>query len=196
MVQDDIPGAMSRIWWGLLLRGIIALALGVFVLARPLESVAAFALVIAIWALVDGITSIVHAFDLRPLMRHWWLVLIGGIISAAFGILALYDYPMLSLTFAVIWLTWWLLASGVVAVYAGFQQQRLGLPWGSTLFVGLLSIVAGVVGLMYPPATLGAIMGLIAGFAIFVGIILLIGAFKLKSAHQDVKRAVGGMAAT
>lgn len=196
MAQDEIGGAMTRIWWGVVLRGIIALALGIFVLVRPLESVAAFALVIAIWALVDGITSIVHSFDLRPLMKNWWLVLLGGIISTAFGVLALYDYPMLSLTFAVLWLVWWLMITGIVGVYAAFQQRRLGMPWGATLFVGLLSVVAAIVGLVYPPATLAAIMSLIAFFAILVGIILLVGAFKLKSGQEDVKRALGGMAPT
>jgi uncharacterized membrane protein HdeD (DUF308 family) len=189
MVQDDIGSAFNRMWWGLMIRGIIALALGLFVLARPLDSIAAFALVIAIWALIDGLTSIVHAFDLRPLVSQWWLVLVGGIISTVFGVLALYYYPVLSLTFAVLWLTWWLLLTGVVAVYAAFQLRRLALPWGSTIAVGLLSIVAGIVGIMHPPATLAAIMGLISGFAIFVGILLLIGAFKLKSTQHDVKRA-------
>ena len=35
--------------------------------------------------------------------------------------------------------------------------------------------------LLSPPATLAAIMGLIAGFAIVTGIALLVGAFKLQS---------------
>jgi hypothetical protein len=44
-----------------------------------------------------------------------------------------------------------------VAVYAAFQQRRLGSPWGSTIAVALLSIVAGVIGFTNPPATLAAI---------------------------------------
>ena len=46
---------------------------------------------------------------------------------------------------------------------------------------GVLSLVASVFALLSPPATLAAIMGLIAGFAVVSGIALIIGAFKLRS---------------
>jgi uncharacterized membrane protein HdeD (DUF308 family) len=49
MAQHIIERAVNRASWGLVLRGAVAIALGVFMLARPLESVAAFALVVAIW---------------------------------------------------------------------------------------------------------------------------------------------------
>ena len=91
--------------------GSTGVALGVFIIARPLESVAVFALVIAIWALIDGLTGIVHAFDVRPFVSQWWLMLLSGLISFAFGLFALYDYPVLSLVFAVVWVSWWLVLS-------------------------------------------------------------------------------------
>ena len=197
MGQNVIEQSVNRAWWGLVLRGIVAIALGIFILARPLDSVAAFALVIAIWALVDGITNIVHSFDLRPYWSQWWLMLLGGLISAAFGVAALYYYPGLSLTFAVVWVALWLLVTGFVTSYAAFQQKSAGLPWGWTLAFGILSIAAGILALVYQNATLGAIMGLISAFAIIGGIFLLVGAAKLKSAQQDVtsavRSAVGGV---
>jgi uncharacterized membrane protein HdeD (DUF308 family) len=52
-----------------------------------------------------------------------------------------------------------------------------------------VSIVTGVLALMSPPTTLAAIMGLIAGFAIVSGIVLLIGAFRLSSAKDRVTDA-------
>jgi uncharacterized membrane protein HdeD (DUF308 family) len=192
VAPNVIERAVNRAWWGLVLRGIIAIALGVFILARPLESVAAFALVVAIWALVDGLTNVVHSFDLRPYLSQWWLMLVGGLISAAFGVAALYYYPGLSLTFAVVWTGWWLMLTGFVASYAAFQQRSAGLPWGWTLAFGILSVAAGGLALIYQFATLGAIMGFISGFAIVGGILLLIGAMKLKSAEHDVTSAVRG----
>jgi uncharacterized membrane protein HdeD (DUF308 family) len=191
MAQPLIQSTLNRAWWGIVLRGILAIALGVFIIARPLESVAAFALVIAVWALIDGITNIVHAFDLRGQVSQWWLMLVGGIISVVFGILALYDYPVLSLAFAVIWVSWWLLLSGFVAIYIAVLQRSAHLPWGWTMALGVLSVVAGVYALVYQPATLAAIMGLIAAFGIVGGIFLLIGATRLKSAQQDVRSALG-----
>jgi uncharacterized membrane protein HdeD (DUF308 family) len=196
MAQNIIESTVNRAWWGIVLRGVVAIALGIFILARPLESVAAFALVIAIWALVDGLTNIVHAFELRPVLSQWWLMLLGGIISAVFGVAALYYYPGLSLSFAVVWTAWWLMLTGFVALYAAFLQRSAQLPWGWTMAFGVASVAAGVYALIYQPATLAAIMGLISAFAIVGGILLLIGAVKLKSAQQDVtgavRSAVGG----
>jgi uncharacterized membrane protein HdeD (DUF308 family) len=146
--------------------------------------------VIALWALFTGIVQIVHAFDLRAVFQQWWLLLLSGLIGAAFGIAALYYYPTLSLSFAVVWTAWWLLLTGGLAVYGGIVERRMGISWGWTVVFGVLSIIAGVVAIMNPPVTLVAIMGLIAGFAIVSGGVLLIGAFRLTSAKQEVLNAV------
>ena len=191
MATNAIQSSLNRVWWGIVLRGVLAIALGIFIIVRPLESVAVFALVIAIWALIDGITGIIHAFDVRPFVSQWWLMLLAGIISAAFGIFALYDYPMLSLVFAVVWVSWWLVLSGAVAIYTALQLRSAHLSWAWTLAFGLLSVVVGFYALMYQPATLAAIMGLISAFGIVAGIFLLIGAIKLKSAQHDIRSALG-----
>jgi len=173
-----------------MLRGLLAVALGIFILARPLDSIASFALVIALWALFSGIVQIVHAFDLRAVFQQWWVLLLSGLVSALFGVAALYYYPGLSLTFAVVWVTWWLFLTGALAIYAGIVERRLGLSWGWTLAFGIVSILAGVFALMSPPVTLAAIMGLIAGFAIVSGVMLLMGAFRLSSAKREIAGAV------
>ena len=178
---DDLKRVYRRTWWALMLRGLLGLAVGVFIIARPLDSVAAFALVIAFWALFTGIVDIVHAFELKSVMQHWWVVLLVGLVSAGFGVAALIYYPGLSLSFAVVLVAWWLLLTGILGIYAGVQQKKLGVQWGWTVAFGVLSLLAGVFAVMAPPATLAAIMGLIAGFAIVSGIALIFGAFKMRS---------------
>jgi uncharacterized membrane protein HdeD (DUF308 family) len=189
MTTDLIQTAYRRTWWALFLRGLLALALGVFILVRPLDSIASFALVIAIWALFTGIVQAVHAFELRPFFAEWWVMFLGGLVSVAFGIAALYYYPVLSLTFAVVWAGWWLFVMGGLAVYAALLERRLDLPWGWTLTFGTVAIVAGILALVSPATTLAAIMGLIAGFAIVSGIVQVGGAFKLSSAKHEITDA-------
>jgi uncharacterized membrane protein HdeD (DUF308 family) len=189
MLSDALHQAYNRTRWALLVRGLIALALGLFIFARPLESVAAFALVIAIWALVTGVGQIVDGVELRSVLPHWWLLLVSGLVSTAFGIAALYYYPGLSLTFAVIWTAYWLLVSGFFGIYIAMQERRMGTPWVWTLIFGALSALAGVYAIVVPPVTLTVIMGLIAGFAIVGGTVLLIGFFKLTGAHARLTSA-------
>jgi len=53
-VIDDLKRLYRLTWWALMIRGWFALAVGAFMFARPLESVAVFALVIAFWAIFGG----------------------------------------------------------------------------------------------------------------------------------------------
>jgi len=190
MATNLIHSAYRRTWWALMLRGLLALAVGVFILWRPIDSVASFALVIAIWALFSGVVQIVHALDLRAVYDRWWIPLVSGLVSVAFGLAALYYYPTLSLTFAVVWVSTWLIVAGALAIYAAIVERHFELPWGWTLVFGILSIVAGVFALASPPATLAVIMSIIAAFAIVGGVVLLIGAYRLSAAKEDLTEAV------
>ncbi|HEU4587450.1 MAG TPA: DUF308 domain-containing protein [Gemmatimonadales bacterium] len=187
MTTDLIELAYRRTWRGLVLRGLLGLALGLFILWRPLASIAVFALVIAIWALFSGIVQIVHAFDLRGAYAHWWVQLLGGLVSVLFGAAALYYYPALSLAFVVVWIALWLILSGVFAIYLAMLERGLHLSaWGWTFAFGLLACIAGLIALLSPGITVAAIVGLIAAFAIVSGVVLLIGAYRLSSARHDL----------
>ena len=195
MTTDLIESAYRRTWWALVLQGLLAIAVGAVILWRPAESVAAFALFIALWALFNGIVQIVHAFDLRSVFDRWWVMLVGGLVSVAFGVAALYYYPSLSLAFAVAWTAWWFLITGALASYVAMVERQLGVSWGWTLAFGILSIIFGVLAIMNPPITLAALMGLIAGFAIVAGVVQLIAAYRLSSFKGEVSRVVGAAAA-
>src|ERR1700680_3681633 len=179
MIANDLKAVYSQTKWALLIRGLFSVMIGILIFARPLESVAALALVIALWSLFDGFVNIVRAFHLRSIAPHWWVMLLGGIVSVVFGGAALYYYPVLSLTFAVIWTAYWLAFSGVVAVYVAMQERRAGVSWGWTMAFGVVAIVGGVLAFMYPGVTLASLMGVIAAFAFVGGVLLLLGAGKM-----------------
>jgi uncharacterized membrane protein HdeD (DUF308 family) len=190
MIADDLKAGYNQTKWAVLIRGLLSVMIGILILARPLESVAALALVIALWALFDGFVNIVRAFHLRSIAPHWWVLLLGGIVSVVFGVAALYYYPVLSLTFAVIWTAYWLAFSGLVAVYVGVQERRAGMSWGWTMAFGVVAIAGGVLAFMYPGVTLASLMGVIAGFAFVGGVFLLMGAGKMQSFQSTVNRAI------
>ena len=189
-MTDALLSAYHRGKWAFLIRGLIGIALGIFIFVRPLESVAAFALVIAIWALTDGIVGIVHAFELRSLVPHWGVLLLSGIVSMLFGMAALYYYPALSLTFAVMWTAWWLIAGGALGVYVAMQERKAKLQWGWTLTSGVIAIAFGVLAMVYPAITLAALMGVLATFGILGGIAMLVTAGKMQSFEVDVRDAM------
>jgi uncharacterized membrane protein HdeD (DUF308 family) len=195
-VLDDLKRVYRLGWWSLFLRGLLGVAVGVLILVRPLDSVAAFALVIAFWAIFSGLTTTVHAFELKPVAPHWRVMLLSGLVGVGFGVAALVYYPGLSLTFAVVLVAWWLTLSGAIGIYVAVMEKKLGLQWGWAAAFGVLSVAAGLFAIMAPPVTLAAIMGLIAGFAIVSGLTLIFGAFKVRSVVQSAtSQARAGMTA-
>jgi uncharacterized membrane protein HdeD (DUF308 family) len=190
MVSELGHQMYQRTRWSLVLRGLIWLALGILIIVRPLESVAALALVIAIWALVVGISQIVQSFEVRSAVAHWWLLLVSGIISLAFGIAAVIYYPGLSLAFAVVWTAYWFVLTGVLSISISMQERRVGLPWAWTAFLGAVSILAGLYAFFVPPATLAVIMGLLAAIAIIGGCAQIFGAYALGKVGEPIAAAM------
>ena len=193
-MTGEIKTMYNRVKWGLVIRGLFGIALGVFIFARPMESVAALALVIAIWALVDGIVNIVHAFELRPIVGHWWAPLVSGIVSVLFGVAAFYYYPALSLTFAVIWTAMWLFTAGIVGLYVSMQERNMGLSWGWTVVWSIIALGAGVLAVLRPGSTIAGLISVVAAFGIVGGASLLVAAGRMQSVERTFTRAAGSMA--
>ena len=190
MFIEDIKAAYSRTTWALILRGLIGIAIGTWILMRPLASVAALALVIAVWALLDGFANIVRGFTLRKIAPHWTALVLGGAISVAFGGAAIYYYPGLSLAFAVTWTSLWLVLGGATVAYVSTQERRLGMPWGWTMALAVVGIFTGILAYVFPGITLASLMFVVAVFGIVGGVAMLVGAAKLNSIQHGVERAV------
>lgn len=174
-------------WWSLVLRGLLSVAVGALIIWRPVQSIAAIALLIAFWAFVEGIVGIVHAFDLRSVFSQWWVLLLSGIVSVGFGIAAFYYYPAVSLAFIVLWVVTWLIITGAIATYVSVQERHLSIPgWGWTMAFGIVSIVIGVSAAMYPPATLVGFLGAVSAICFVRGVVLLYAAYRLSAAKDEV----------
>jgi uncharacterized membrane protein HdeD (DUF308 family) len=187
MIVSDIQKAYNTTKWALLLRGLLSLAVGSAIIWRPMTSVVALALVIALWSLFDGMINIVRSFGLRGIAPHWWVMLLAGIVGVAFGVAALYFFPGLSLTFAVVWTAYWLTFTGIIAAYVAWQERSAGVAWGWTMAFAIVAIAGGLFAFMNPGATLASLIGVLAGFAIFSGVLLLVAASRMVSVQQEIK---------
>jgi uncharacterized membrane protein HdeD (DUF308 family) len=79
--------ADGRRRWGLAIEGILSVAAGVLVFAKPDLSALALLLVIASWAVIVGVFEIVTAIELRREVEHEWLYIVAGIASVLLGVL-------------------------------------------------------------------------------------------------------------
>jgi uncharacterized membrane protein HdeD (DUF308 family) len=113
------------------------------------------------------------------LKRAWWALLIGGIASVVFGVLAIL-WPGLTALVLALFFAASILVDGVVMAYGAVKHRAGSSHWWLWLLVGLLGIVAGGIGLVSPPTALGALMLLIAAYAMATGVLLIWAGFKLR----------------
>lgn len=120
------------------------------------------------------------AQEVRSLVKAaWWLVLLRGIFAVIFGILVLAWPGATALAIIVVY--------GIFAIADGIVEIALGLGAAGRpdnrwllLLQGALSIIAGVVALVWPGVTAVVALYVIAIYAVVVGIIEIGGSVQLR----------------
>ena len=106
----------------------------------------------------------------------WWLLLIRGIFAVIFGIVAIV-WPSITTWALVVIFGIYAIIDGVVALGRAWQTRGRFADWGWWALVGIVSIAAGIVALVWPQITALVLLYVIAFYAILFGVLELIGAF-------------------
>jgi len=153
--HDELRDATAA-WWLLMLVGLIGVAAGVIVLAKPSDSLTTLAVIAGIFVLIDGVVDLVAS--LRGSTSNRGLSAVMGVLCAVVGVL-LIRHPFHGVLAVALLLGIWLIAAGVVRIIRAFDGRRS--TWG--IVVALLEIVAGIVIVAAPPigfATLALLVGI------------------------------------
>jgi uncharacterized membrane protein HdeD (DUF308 family) len=111
-------------WVTLLLEGLLGIGIGVLTLLVPGITAMALLFYIAIWAVATGVLEIVVAIRLRKEIEGEWALMLAGISSIAFGLVAVARPAAGAL--AVLWLiSAFAIVSGVLLLVVAFKARRL-----------------------------------------------------------------------
>src|SRR5581483_1065616 len=103
---------MSRNWWSLLVRGILAIIFGLVALFFPGITLLALVLLFGAYAFVDGIFSLAGIFVAAEHRQRWWPLLIEGILGIAAGVLTVL-WPGLTTVGLLLVISFWALTTGI-----------------------------------------------------------------------------------
>lgn len=179
--------ALAKGWWLFLLRGIASILLGLLVLFNPGTGILFVLTFIAVWAIFDGVASLVHAArgEPDPSGRHrsrTWLTL-DGIASVLFGILVLMA-PGLSAVLLVVAVGAWAMVTGVLRIVLAF---RMG-SWALGL-LGAISVLAGFYLMAAPMLGMIVLVWVIAIEAMMMGGLFVAAGLRLRKAAEDPRAA-------
>jgi uncharacterized membrane protein HdeD (DUF308 family) len=179
LVEKKLAAILHRTWWVLLLRGLAAIAFGLFTWSRPGISLATLVLLFGAYTLADGILGVWTAISGRSEHESWWLMLLGGLVGIGVGLLT-FSAPGLTAVVLLFYIAIWAISTGVLGIVAAIRLRKE--IQGEWLLVlgGLASVLFGALLVARPGAGALAVMGLIAGYAVVFGVLLVILAFKAR----------------
>jgi uncharacterized membrane protein HdeD (DUF308 family) len=180
---------LTRHWWLIVLRGVLAILFGIIALVWPGITIAALVLVFGIYALADGIVSLYSSFTRRDLSGgdRGWLALQGA-LGIIVGILV-FVWPGITALVLLVLIAAWALVTGVLQIVAAFNLRReIRNEWW-LLIGGILSIIAGIILIVRPGVGALALIWVIGIYAIVYGIAQLVLGFRLRSMTARLRPA-------
>jgi uncharacterized membrane protein HdeD (DUF308 family) len=109
-------------WGGLVIEGILDLIAGAFVVMWPGMTLVVFIYMAAFWAVVSGIALLVAAFRLHK-QHGEWLMILAGVLSIAWGILAAL-FPIAGILVWAWWIGAYALVFGIAMLILAFRLRR------------------------------------------------------------------------
>jgi uncharacterized membrane protein HdeD (DUF308 family) len=175
---------LTRNWWVLALRGVVAIIFGIVAWAWPGLTLTSLIIVFGAYALVDGAFAIGAVLTSRGQRTNWPWLLLQGILSIGVGIAAIV-WPDLTALALLYLIAAWAIVTGVMQIVAAVELRR---EIESELWLGLggiASIIFGVLAFIFPGDGALALVWLIGVFAILYGVLALLLAYRLRErAHR------------
>ena len=173
-------------WRAAFLVGLATAILGIIVAALPGVSLTVIAVLLGVLVIFSGIYNVVEAFRGAEQGRVWRGI--AGVVFIVAGLVLIRHLHLsLALIGLVIGLTW--VVQGLAALIAGISggATRNGTGWA--IFFGVISLIAGIVVISAPIASITTLAVLMGIWFIVMGVMEMFGAFAFRHAVRDAGRA-------
>jgi uncharacterized membrane protein HdeD (DUF308 family) len=180
-----------RTWWAFVLGGAASVAFGVIAFVRPGLGLFLLATFFGAALLVDGAFNAIGAVQHRE-KDGWWVMLLMGILGVVVGFYALWHPPATIL--ALVYLAaFQALVLGMFLVTLGYKVRKATSREWMLYVAGALSILFGIVVVMNPAVGSISIVYTIAVWAVIIGVLKVIFAFKVKNMPERIESKLAGL---
>lgn len=177
-----------NLWRTVLAWGVLTLILGVAVLVWPDKSIQVASVIFGVFLVVSGVAQVVLAFTLSVSAASRVFLFIVGALSLILGVLAFRYFEQGYAT--------WLMAIWVGAgfVFAGMAEIALAIEEpevpdrGWLICVGVLTLIAGVVVLLWPFDSISVLAVVVGIWIAVAGIAEIVWALRARNVIQRAER--------
>lgn len=186
---------VAQNWKWMMVRGVLALALGIAALLFPAGALFAFTMLFAAFAGVDGIASLIAGIQGAAHKEHRWIALV---LRGVLGLVAAGLFVALPLEFTVsyalatlVLVAAWAIAVGLLEIVAAVRLRKeirgeVLVALSGTITVGL-GVAILVLLYLQPIASILSVAWLIGAWALLGGGLLISLAWRLRASRQGHK---------
>jgi uncharacterized membrane protein HdeD (DUF308 family) len=167
----DVDG-LSRNWWVVLVRGVVGILFGIITFFAPGITLAALVLVFGAYAFVDGVLTLVSAVRRRSTTDRWWILVLEGIAGILVGIATLF-VPGITALVLLYLIAAWALVTGILELAAAIRLRKVITNEWLLALGGIVSILLGVLLVVYPGPGALAVVIWIGAYAFVFGALLV-----------------------
>src|SRR5258705_2506590 len=178
------PAMLQHVWKSALLSGILAVILGVLVLAWPGESIVVAAIFFGAYLLVTGIAQVIFAFSLHVSAGGRVLLFLSGAASLILAILCFRSLQN-SILLLAIWIGVGFIFRGVATAVSAISDPTLpGRGW--EIFIGVITLIAGVVMLASPFDSIATLTFVVGIWLVVIGVFEAVSAFGIRKSGKEL----------
>lgn len=188
MEKTVAPPLLTHLWKSTLVSGLLAVILGVLMLAWPGKTLVVASVLFGVYLLLSGIAQVVFAFSLHVSAGGRILLFISGAASLVLAVLAFRHFGEgYAVLLLAIWIAVGFIFRGVAHTVSAISDPTLpGRGW--EIFFGLVSLIAGVVVLAWPGLSLLTLLTLAGIWLIILGVFEIVSAIAIR---RDAKALTG-----
>jgi uncharacterized membrane protein HdeD (DUF308 family) len=197
MKSSDLAG---KLWRVSLLRGVVALGMGVYVLSRPISSPAALAWVVSAYWIFDGLVALWASRFAASLETNRTLLLVRGAVGIVAAVV-LFRLPLgeifgpwqpgqimlfiFSMVPALTALALQIIMAATIDLLIGLEvRRRIAGEWSVVLGAAVSILLSGLVAVGFLGFSAAVPGRLLAVVALAGGLGLVAGAFRLRAFHN------------
>ncbi|BBZ75863.1 membrane protein [Mycolicibacterium anyangense] len=188
MTTTSAPPLLPHLWKSVLLSGILTLVLGILVLVWPGISILVAAIFFGAYLLVTGITQVFHAFTLHVSAGGRALLFISGAAALVLAVLCFRSIAN-SILLLAIWIGVGFIFRGVATAASAISDPDTpGRGW--EIFVGVITLLAGIVVLASPFPSLATLTLVVGIWLVVIGVFEVVSSFGIRKAAKNLGERV------
>lgn len=170
---------LAQYWWALAVRGVFAILFGIAAIVWPSLTLMTLVLLFGAYVLVDGIFGVINGIRSYGEHERWWAILIEGLLGIAIGVIT-FVWPDITALTLLYLIAAWALLTGVLEIVEAIQLRKVITGEWLMILSGGLSILFGLLLILFPGEGALGLTWLIGIYAIIFGVLFIILSLRLR----------------